>query len=167
MEIKEIDFNTIEDIWISQKDMWIEKPFIRPIQDNLYWDGIQYFGGKNKLINSLKYSNPYYYACFISNKIVGVNSFFKVNNEQCRSRGLYVFPEYRNKGISKLLLNYAIEKNKNKNYKFIWTMPRKEALSSYTSIGFYKTSNFFSSSPDRGMKMISGYENCYARFDFQ
>lgn len=140
-EIKQITFEQINDIWL-EKDMWGDALLERnrlvsnPVQISIFWDGAEHIGGTNEQINDLNYSNPVYYAYFKDSKIVGVNSYFKVNDKQCRSRGLYVYPEYRSEGIGKKLLKYAIEENRNKGYDFIWSIPRVSAKETYQNVGY-------------------------------
>jgi len=167
--IKEISFDVIEDVWL-QKDMWgdaLQKKMLMtaaPVHSIYYWDGKEYFGGFDERIRDLRFSNPFYYAWVEDGNIHGVNSFYHLNNIQCRSRGLYVFPEYRKTGIAVKLLQYAIEANRNKNYKFIWSLPRKEAKSSYIKAGFNITSNDFLNMPDGTGNLF--YENAYCRYNY-
>ena len=51
------------------------------------------------------------------------------------SLGLYVDKEYRNKGLSQILLRQAILQGKREDCHWIWSMPRKTALPAYQKIG--------------------------------
>ena len=156
MNIKRVKFETIQDIWYEE-DMWGQLAYAHPISSMLYLNGV------NKKIQDLKYSNPIFYAYIIDRKIAGVNSYHKVNEDQCRSRGLYVYPKYRKNNIGVELLKYAIEQNKDAGYKFIWSMPRSTAIETYKKAGYVITSDVFSHLPN-GEKTL--YQNCFCKFDF-
>mgnify|MGYP001227621085 CR=1 FL=1 len=50
------------------------------------------------------------------------------------------YPEikYRNKGYGQILLMQAITQGKKEDCHWIWSMPRKLALGTYTKVGFKK-----------------------------
>ena len=97
---------------------------------------------------TIKFALPTFYGVSENGLIVGVNSFYHVNNSECRSRGLYIIPDYRGKGLSKKLLEYSIDMNKNEGYVFIWSKPRVSAIRAYTSAGFEITTSAFAVNPD-------------------
>lgn len=168
-EIKEITFEQINDIWL-EKDMWgdplLERNKIvsNPVQMSLYWDGVEHLGGINEQIQDLSYSNPTYYGYFKDNYIVGVNSFFRSNDKQCRSRGLYVYPEFRNEGIGKKLLRYAIEQNRNKDYDFIWSIPRTSGVDTYQKVGFEITTGELTHMPVTNVELY--YPCHFCRYNY-
>ena len=154
--IQQINFEKIQEIWYEE-DMWGQMAYAHPVSTMLY---IEKFDQK---IKNLEYSRPIFYAFMVNNKIVGVNSYHHVNNEQVRSRGLYIYKNHRGKGIAEKLLKYAIDENKNKGYKFIWSMPRSTAIVTYKKAGFQITSNVFKTLPN-GKDVL--YENCFCKYDF-
>ena len=81
---------------------------------------------------------PTFWAVRENEKIIGVNSGCKTNDNTYRSRGLYIFPEKRGQGISRMLLKLTIETAKKEECEVIWTIPRKTALPAYESVGFNK-----------------------------
>lgn len=85
---------------------------------------------------------PIFFGAFYEDKIVGVNSGYSPVDNQYRSRGLYILPEYRRRGISQLLLKATQEQGRKENKNLFWSMPRKEALSVYQKFGFKKISEF-------------------------
>lgn len=157
MSIQIIDFETIQNIWYEE-DMWGQLAFAHPVSTMLYMSGY------NQQIKNLEYSKPVFYAYMIDNKIVGVNSYHKVNDDQCRSRGLYVFPQYRKRNIGVELLRYAIEQNRHAGYKFIWSMPRSTAVSVYQKAGFSITTDVFSELSN-GQKTL--FDNCFCRYMYE
>lgn len=156
MTIVEISFETIQEIWYEE-DMWGQLAYAEPVSTMLYLNGFD-----NK-IKDLTCSNPVYYAYLLEKKIVGVNSYHRINNEQCRSRGLYVYPQYRKTNIGTELLKYAIEKNRNKGYRFIWSMPRSTAIKTYKKAGYTITTQIMSHLPT-GQKLL--YDNCFCKYDY-
>ena len=135
-----------------------------PVHSIYYWDGKEYFGGFDEKIRDLSFSKPVYYAWVEDGKIIGVNSYYHLNNVQCRSRGLYVFPGHRGKGIARKLLEHAIEANRGKGYRFIWSLPRQTSKSTYEAAGFTITSDDFLDMPDGTGKLF--YENAYCRYNY-
>ena len=95
----------------------------------------------------------YFFAYLVDDNIVGVNSAHRSSEKEFRSRGLYVFEKYRNKGIGKKLLEYSIDLGKLEGCKTCWSVPRKTALSTYLAAGFNQTTDFF--------KTETSDENCY------
>jgi len=68
--------------------------------------------------------------------IAGCNSGHLCSDNTYRSRGLYVFPEYRKKGIGKELLKSTINIGIEQQANLIWSYPRYESWSTYSSAGF-------------------------------
>lgn len=146
--ITEIDFETIESIW--KCELWPGRKDIRPVSSMTY--------EKDYCMDvyNLEKSKPSYFAFYIQHTIVAVNSGHIVNENEYRSRGLWVNKDYRGKGIAKLLLQKTIQTGKLRNCKFIWSLPRKDSLYAYTSAGFVKTSDWI----DEGVEFGP---NCYVR----
>lgn len=144
--ITEIDFETILPIW---KDyLWpMRKSAIEPTQCRVYG------GGTNR---SIEQSKPVFFAYIENGKILGVNSGYPTPNRSFRSRGLWVDPNTRGKGIGKKLLQATIDYAAEQEAIYIWTMPRKESLYCYESVGFEKTSDYFEEECGT---------NCYAKLD--
>jgi GNAT superfamily N-acetyltransferase len=112
---------------------------------------MQYISGYNiKIYDMYK---AYFFAYLVDDNIVGVNSAHRSSEKEFRSRGLYVFEKYRNKGIGKKLLEYSIDLGKSEGCTSCWSVPKKTALSTYLAAGFVQTSTFF--------KTDTSDENCY------
>jgi GNAT superfamily N-acetyltransferase len=77
-----------------------------------------------------------YFAYKLDNKIVGCNSGHKCEDNSYRSRGLFVFPEYRKQGIGIELLKATIQQGKEENSNLIWSFPRKSSWNTYKTAGF-------------------------------
>lgn len=86
---------------------------------------------------------------FEGDVLVGVNS-GHTTGDCYRSRGLVVAPNYRGKGYGIVLLKETIQRSEG---KFVWSMPKRTALSTYIKAGFKQTSDFFETE--------TSDENCY------
>ena len=92
-----------------------------------------FLGGYN--MQNMSYI-PTFFAFTINNKIVGVNSGHKCADNSYRSRGLWVFPEYRGNRIGIQLLLAAIEQGTNENVDYIWSYPKFSSWKTYQAAGF-------------------------------
>jgi GNAT superfamily N-acetyltransferase len=62
-----------------------------------------------------------------------------------RSRGLWVDPKHRGKGIGKQLLVETINQAKREDARMIWSFPKHTSWKTYNSVGFELTSDWQSS----------------------
>ena len=81
-------------------------------------------------------STPTFFAYKLDNKIVGVNSGHMCHDNSYRSRGLFVFTEYRKQGIGKILLVATIDKGISEGADYIWSYPKQSSWPTYESAGF-------------------------------
>lgn len=124
--IKQITFEDIYDIWNNY--LWSDRHSkIEPQSAMLFLQGFD--------LKNFNYTTTYF-AFFINNKIAGVNSGHYCCDNSYRSRGLYVFPEYRGHGIGTKLLIETINQGKKENAKFVWSYPRHSSWRTYESAGF-------------------------------
>lgn len=131
MNTEIISFEEILPIW--KNFLWpIRSSAIEPVSC------IQLFGEKDySILNAI----PTFFAVRISGKIVGVNSGFKTSPTLFRSRGIFVFPEYRKLGISTLLFDAVCNQAKLEGCSTVWSMPRLSAVGAYHRFGFKTVSN--------------------------
>lgn len=121
-----ISFEDIYTIWSDH--LWPNR--ISQIETNSamsYWRGYD--------MKNMAYK-PTFFAYMVDGAIAGVNSGHFCYEDNFRSRGLFVFPEYRRRGIAKELLQAAIDQAMIENAKFVWSFPKKESWSSYEAVGF-------------------------------
>lgn len=132
MEIKEVDFKTIYPVWKNK--LW--KNRVSKIEES---NPIDYLGEYNP---NLMKNKAICFACYINDKIVGVNTLLPTSDTFCRSRGFYINPEQRLKGLGLQLMKCTLDKASHLKYKYIWSMPRQSALPFYLKFGFKQTSEF-------------------------
>ncbi len=130
--IKIVDFETILPIW--RDNLW--KGRISKIEES---NGIDYLGKYNPDILKNKATC---FAYFEGSDIIGVNSLLPTSDTYCRSRGFYINPEQRLKGLGKKLMEKTLQHAVDLKFKYIWSLPRKSALPFYLKFGFKQTSNF-------------------------
>lgn len=92
------------------------------------------FNGQNDM--SIYNNHVYFYKAVVDNCVAGVNSVFEISSGEFRSRGLYVFPDFRKQAIGQRLLEEAIRYAKARGGKTIWSIPRAQALATYKNAGF-------------------------------
>lgn len=160
----ELSYDEISEFWLCE-DMWGKKLFPGRTSENLYYDGSKSSGGIDKRQRDVRWSKPYFYGARVNGKIVGVNSFYRSTETSCRSRGLYVVPDYRGVGIGAFLLQYAIEQNTDKGFDYIWSMPRSSAVWTYQQAGFSITPTGAPFEEVRGLGSLL-HPVKFARYDY-
>lgn len=131
--IVQIDFDSIYKIW-SEK-LWPGRQ--SKIEAN---SAMEFLGGYDMFNMS---TTPTFFGIVIDGNVVGTNSGHMCKNNQYRSRGLYVEPEYRKNGYGKLLLTATIEQGKKEGATLIWSLPKKTSINTYQSAGFVLASDWF------------------------
>lgn len=135
--IQQITYEEIFPIW--EKHLWPGR--VSKIEPT---SAMNFLGGYD-LRNMV---NPTFFGYKIYGTYIGVNSGHPCHDQSYRSRGLYVFPEYRHLGIGKLLLEAAIAQGKKEKATYIWSYPKYSSWRTYQSVGFELASNWESSEMD-------------------
>lgn len=148
MKIKNLSWDEIYPVW--RDHLWPGR--VSSIEPT---SAIKYLGGYD-MDNMIH--RPVFYGIEEDEKLVGVNSVTECSDGSYRSRGLWVDPNYRNKGYAKLLLEYGISIAGHNHVSYIWSMPRHSALPAYLSAGFQQTSEWFDKDVEFG-------PNCFVRKD--
>lgn len=97
-------------------------------------------------------------VCEYNGGIAGVGRIIKIDENNAELCGMYVFPEYRNKGISKYILNYLLKRAS--SYENIYCIPCVRLGSFYRSCGFNEPMDFFSI-PGRIKAKYNWYSKLY------
>lgn len=130
--INRISFADIFDVW--SRRLWPNRTSeITPTSAMTYIGGYDYENMEGE---------PTFFGYFIDGALVGVNSGHKTMNYTYRSRGLYVFPEHRGKGIGVELLLATIKQAKVENCSMCWSYPRYTSWPTYQKAGFVLTSDW-------------------------
>jgi GNAT superfamily N-acetyltransferase len=130
--IKHISFDQIMVIW--KTNLWPNR--VSEITSN---SAMTYLGGYD--YENMK-DEPTFFGYYVDDVLAGVNSGHKTINNTYRSRGLYVFPKYRGKGIGTILLKATIEQAKKENAVLCWSYPRESSWKSYLYAGFELASDW-------------------------
>ena len=122
---------------------------ILPIWDNYLWpnriseitptSAMCYLGGYD-LVNMD--AMPTFFAYMIDGEIAGVNGGHMCNDNEYRSRGLYVFEKFRGKGIGTALLKATIEQAAKEEASLCWSYPKDSSWNTYARAGFVLASEF-------------------------
>ncbi len=133
MGIKEITFEEILPFW---KQLWWPKVDIQKRSGRLLL-----FGFDRSIITNddIKVT---YFGAERDGKIVGVNSGYSLREFEYRSRGLYILPEYRKKGIAQELLQATQDKGHEEKTITLWSLPRRTAINAYIKFGFKILSDY-------------------------
>jgi GNAT superfamily N-acetyltransferase len=86
--------------------------------------------------------DPTFFAYYKDNTVIGVNSGHMCIGQEYRSRGLYVFPEYRKKGVGTELLLATINQGIKENAKLVWSYPKLTSWSTYKNAEFILSSDW-------------------------
>lgn len=130
--ILEISFNTILPIWRDY--LWPNRT--SPIETN----SAMTFKGGYELLNMA--TKPTFFAYMIDGNIAGVNSGHMCTNNEYRSRGLYVFDQYRGRGIGTKLLKATIAQAELEGARMCWSYPKDSSWKTYERAGFELASEF-------------------------
>ena len=141
-----VNFEDIIEVW--SKKLWPNRASpIKPMSSMIYQGGYD--------LDIYKKYNPSFFAVLDKeNNVIGVNSGHRTSSLYYRTRGLWIDPTERLKGLTYKLFDELEKQAKLEDCKFIWSIPRMAALSAYKRNGFRQTSNFF----DEGVEFGP---NCY------
>jgi GNAT superfamily N-acetyltransferase len=87
--------------------------------------------------------SPTFWGAFHNSKLVGVNSGHMTLDKLYRSRGLFVFSEYRGRGIGQKLLMRTLAQARHENAIACWSYPTMSAMPTYRWMQFSTKTPFF------------------------
>jgi len=126
-----ISFDTILPIW--QDKLWPNRESAIEPMSAMTWP---FEGAPDPIDMSIFDYKPTFWGVYIDDKLVGVNSGHRTHHTQYRSRGIWVDPDYRGRGIAQQLFTLTEHQALVEGSLLLWSIPRKTALSSYTKFGF-------------------------------
>lgn len=134
MKVEYISFDCIRDVWCNH--LWKGRQAVEPFQLWSWKTGVDlpFF---DPLIAYTTY--PQFLGIKEGKKLIAVNSLFESDLEYTRSRGLWVHPEHRGRGLGKIILEATIEHTET---EWLWTFPRKSAMPCYEAVGFEQKSDW-------------------------
>lgn len=132
MQLEKISFHQIFPIWDNY--LWPNR-----VSEITPTSAMCYLGGYD-LVNMD--SIPTFFAYMIDGEIAGVNSGHMCNDNEYRSRGLYVFEKFRGKGIGTVLLKATIEQAAKEEASLCWSYPKDSSWNTYARAGFVLASEF-------------------------
>jgi len=124
--VKEVGFNEVLPVWSEY--LWPNSRNLRPMSSLCFLGEYD-----NEIYN--KYTARFSVA-ELDGRIIGVNSCHQTSKLHYRSRGIYVFDEYRRQGVAQLLFNFVKQSAIEAGCGLIWSLPRLDALSAYKTFGF-------------------------------
>lgn len=130
--IIEISYQEILPIW--KHHLWTMRK--SPIEPN---SAMSFMGGYS--MQNMTFQ-PTFLAYMIDGNIAGVNSGHRCSDDSYRSRGLFTFDQYRNRGVGKSLLEATIEQAKKEDTFLVWSYPRQTSWNVYERAGFSLTSDW-------------------------
>jgi ribosomal protein S18 acetylase RimI-like enzyme len=130
--IKRITWEEILVIW--QKELWLNRS--SPIESNSAMNFLSGYDMGNMA------TRPTFFGYIIDEKIIGVNSGHGCRDGSYRSRGLWVHPNCRKKGIGRSLLQEAVNQGMKEQCKMIWSYPRQSSWPTYSGVGFKLASDW-------------------------
>jgi GNAT superfamily N-acetyltransferase len=137
MITKKITFNQVLSVW--KEKLWPDRSSAIEPMSAMTWP----FEGDPQPINmSIFEFEPTFWGVYIDNQLVGVNSGHRTSDTQYRSRGIWVDPAHRGKGVAQQLFMMTEYQAQVENCEMIWSIPRKTALSAYTNFGFQTVGGF-------------------------
>lgn len=154
MITQKITFNQICEVW--QAELWPERQ--SPIEPHSAMTWPFENNPEQYDMNIFEYS-PVFWGVYINKELVGVNSGHRTTDTQYRSRGIWVHPEHRHRGVAQTLFTMTAHQAILEKCNMIWSIPRQSALLAYTKFGFNTVGDYF----DEGMEFGP---NIYVTKDF-
>ena len=125
--ISTLTFEEIYHIWSTE--LWPNR-----VSEITSTSAMNYLGGYD--ISNMDFQPTF--VCYKSEQgeILGVNSGHLCVNGSYRSRGLFVFPDYRGRKIGQMLLRATIDQARKELADFIWSYPKQTSWKTYESADF-------------------------------
>ncbi len=127
IQVLTIGFDEIKKVW--ENFLWPERQSaIEPVS---------WISPQGLIDMEMKLGEPTFVGMFdFEKKLQGVVSGYSTSSDYYRSRGLWVSPDYRQKGVGRLLMSQLMTHARQEGHAYIWTMAR------HSSVGFYQKAGF-------------------------
>ena len=132
-----IDFPTIHEIWRNK--LWPGRTSSIETHSAMTWP----YASKDPYDMAIFENTASFFGVFAEGTLVGVNSGHKTSDTYYRSRGLWVDPNFRKQGIAQMLFQMTEQQAIDERCFFMWSIPRKTALTAYQRFGFSTVGGFF------------------------
>jgi GNAT superfamily N-acetyltransferase len=124
--IKQINYDDIFLVWSNF--LWPNRTNIKHMSSMLFMSGYD--------IDIYTNYQPVFLGLFDNNTLVAVNSCHQTSETDYRSRGLWVDPQYRGKGLGKKILCEVDFYAAKAGCIRVWSLPRYESRHVYESAGY-------------------------------
>ena len=129
--VQQITFEQILPIWHNK--LWPNRVSIVETHSAMTWP----YTHINKSYDATVFSYPTtFFGIYDQNKLIAVNSGHLTTQQEFRSRGLWVDPDYRGKKLAQQILLATIDQAKQEGAEMVWSIPRLTALPAYEKVGF-------------------------------
>jgi GNAT superfamily N-acetyltransferase len=136
MHVKTISFEEICSIW-SEK-LWPNRVSKIETHSAMTWPHTH----PNQPYSMDVFNYPAtFFGIYDLDKLIAVNSGHLTTQQEYRSRGLWVDPDYRGMGLAQIILLATIDQAKQEGAEMIWSIPRLTAVSAYERAGFKTVGN--------------------------
>jgi len=137
MQCKKISFEQISEVWRTR--LWPDRQSPIETHSAMTWP----FSWPEQEIDMDIFNYPAtFWGAFDGERLVGVNSGHRTSETEYRSRGIWVDPDYRGRGIANTLFSMLQNQAVIEGCEMIWSIPRKTALKAYTKFGFQTVGDF-------------------------
>jgi len=138
MELRKVDWDTIHFQW--KFNLWPGRYNIKEMSSMVYNQTETYD------MNIYEKYKPTFWAVYDTEgtgAVVGVNSGFRTTDTLYRSRGIYVNPDYRKRGIALMLFDGLEAQAIEEGCTEMWSYPREGSHYAYLKFGFEQTSDWY------------------------
>ena len=125
-DIQPCDFSEVLPVW--EKHLWPGRK--SPIEPT---NPISHTG---EYVLSLSQAEHFFLKALEGDQICGVISAIRTGEDHLRVRGIFVFPQFRKKGVGSALIKQVIKRANDMGVKTLWSLPRKSAYPFYSSNNF-------------------------------
>lgn len=130
--IIKVDFEQVLNIW--KNHLWLNRTSQIESHSAMLLN-------KTYDIKNFEYQSTYF-VYVVDGVIAGCNSGHMCSDLTYRSRGLFVFPEFRKKGKGVRLLKATIDQAMQEKATCVWSYPRQSSWSTYAAAGFELSSDW-------------------------